>query len=74
MVNRAVPAKIQRLINVESALNDGIATPLVLVAIAGAATAEHAASTGSGRAVAELALARQAHRPQPQSPQRPAST
>ena len=56
MVNPAVPARIRRLINVESGLNDGIATPLVLVAIAGAATAEHAASTGPGTAVAELAL------------------
>ena len=56
MVNRAVPARIRRLINVESGLNDGIATPFVLVAIAGAATAEHAASTGPGKAVAELAL------------------
>jgi NhaP-type Na+/H+ or K+/H+ antiporter len=56
MVNRAVPARIRRLINVESGLNDGIATPFVLVAIAGAATAEHAASTGPGAAVAELAL------------------
>ena len=56
MVNRAVPARIRRLINVESGLNDGIATPVVLVAIAGAATAEHAASTGPGAAVAELAL------------------
>jgi NhaP-type Na+/H+ or K+/H+ antiporter len=56
MVNRAVPARIRRLINVESGLNDGIATPFVTVAIAGAATAEHAASTGAGKAVAELAL------------------
>jgi NhaP-type Na+/H+ or K+/H+ antiporter len=56
MVNRAVPARIRRLINVESGLNDGIATPFVLVAIAGAATAEHHASTGPGAAVAELAL------------------
>ena len=56
MVNQAVPARIRRLINVESGLNDGIAAALVLVAIAGAATAEHAASTGPGTAVAELAL------------------
>ena len=48
MVNGVVPARIRRLINVESGLNDGIATPFVLVAIAGAATAEHAASTGPG--------------------------
>ena len=56
MVNPAVPARIRRLINVESGLNDGIATPFVLVAIAGATTAEHVASTGPGEAVAELAI------------------
>ena len=56
MVNPAVPERIRRLLNVESGLNDGIATPVVLVAIAGAATAGHAASTGPGAAVAELAL------------------
>ncbi len=44
------------LLNIESGLNDGIATPVVLVAIAGAATAEHAASVGPGQAAAELAL------------------
>ena len=56
MVNPAVPARIRRLLNIESGLNDGIATPVVLVAIAGAAAAEHAASVGPGAAVAELAL------------------
>ncbi len=56
MINPAVPARIRRLINVESGLNDGIATPFVLVAIAGAGTAEHVASPGPGAAVAELAL------------------
>jgi NhaP-type Na+/H+ or K+/H+ antiporter len=56
MVNPAVPARIRRLINVESGLNDGIATPVVTVAIAGAATAEHAGHAGPGAAVAELAL------------------
>jgi NhaP-type Na+/H+ or K+/H+ antiporter len=56
MVNPAVPARIRRLLNIESGLNDGIATPVVLVAIAGAETAEHAASIGPGAAVAELAL------------------
>jgi NhaP-type Na+/H+ or K+/H+ antiporter len=55
IVNRAVPARIRRLLNVESGLNDGIATPFVLVAISGAVTVEHA-STGPGGAVAELAL------------------
>jgi NhaP-type Na+/H+ or K+/H+ antiporter len=56
MVNPAVPARIRRLLNVESGLNDGIATPFVLVAIAGAQTAEHAHGTGPGKAVAELAV------------------
>jgi NhaP-type Na+/H+ or K+/H+ antiporter len=56
MLNRAVPARIRRLINLESGLNDGIATPFVLVAVAGAGTAAHEAMTGPGEAVAELAL------------------
>jgi len=56
LINQAMPARIRRLINVESGLNDGIATPFVLIAVAGAETAGHAASTGPGRAVAELAL------------------
>ena len=56
MINPAVPARIRRLINVESGLNDGIATPFVLIAVAGAATAEHESSIGPGAAVAELAL------------------
>ena len=46
MVNPAVPERIRRLINVESGLNDGIATPFVLVAVAGADTSGHTASTG----------------------------
>ncbi|MGC2009277.1 cation:proton antiporter, partial [Trebonia sp.] len=56
IVNPAVPARIRRLINVESGLNDGIATPFVLVALAGAQTAEHAHATGPGKAVAELVV------------------
>ena len=56
MVNPAVPVRIRRLLNVESGLNDGIATPVVLVAIAGAATAEHATSVGPAAAAAELVL------------------
>jgi sodium/hydrogen antiporter len=56
MVNPAVPARVRRLINVESGLNDGIATPVVLVAIAGAAATEEAAHTGPAAAVAELAI------------------
>ena len=56
MVNPAVPARIRRLINVESGLNDGIATPFVLVALAGAGPGGHTAGIGPGTAVAELAL------------------
>ena len=56
MVNPAVPERIRRLTNVESGLNDGIATPVVLVAVAGAGTAGHEGGIGPARAVAELAL------------------
>src|SRR5947208_1889339 len=56
MANPAIPARIRRLINVESGLNDGIATPVVSLALAGAATAEHATHTAPGAEVAELAL------------------
>ena len=40
MSDRRVPALTRRVLNVESGLNDGIVTPLVLVAIAGFAEAE----------------------------------
>jgi hypothetical protein len=46
MVNPAVPARIRRLINVESGLNDGIATRSCWSRSPGAGTAEHAASAG----------------------------
>jgi sodium/hydrogen antiporter len=55
MANPLVPARIRRLINVESGLNDGIATPCVSVALAGAAGAGHAGH-GPAAAVAELAV------------------
>jgi len=53
MANPVVPARIRRLINVESGLNDGIATPFVSVAIAGVAGGH---GHGPAAAVAELAL------------------
>ena len=56
MTNPAVPARIRRLINVESGLNDGIATPFVSVALAGAATAGEVAGHGPAAAVAELGV------------------
>jgi sodium/hydrogen antiporter len=40
IVHPAVPIRIRRLLNVESGLNDGIVTPVVLVALAAAASAD----------------------------------
>lgn len=54
MTNPSVPARIRRLINVESGLNDGIATPAVLIALAGAG--DTAVGHGLDGAVASLAL------------------
>jgi sodium/hydrogen antiporter len=56
MANTVVPARIRRLINVESGLNDGITTPFVLVALVGAASTEHISATAPATAVAQLAL------------------
>lgn len=57
VTNAAVPSRIRRLITVESGLNDGIATPVVMVAIAGAASAEEVAGAGGlGGAMLELAI------------------
>ena len=39
VTNTTVPSRVRRLITVESGLNDGIATPVVMLAIAGAAAA-----------------------------------
>jgi sodium/hydrogen antiporter len=55
VTNPAVPSRIRRLITVESGLNDGIATPVVMLAIAGAATAEGVADASAlGDALVEL--------------------
>ena len=40
MSDPTVPSRIRRVLNVESGLNDGIATPIVLIAIAGVAADE----------------------------------
>ena len=56
MANPMVPARIRRLVNVESGLNDGIATPFVSVALAGAAVGGEVAGHGPAKAVAELAV------------------
>jgi len=49
-----VPARVRRIVNVESGLNDGIVTPVVVLAIAGAAAFEHGG--GAAHAVLELLL------------------
>src|SRR5262249_60925471 len=56
MANPAIPARIRRLIHVESGLNDGIATPFVSIAIAGAATGGELAGHGAAAAAAELVV------------------
>ncbi|MFF2406625.1 cation:proton antiporter [Streptomyces sp. NPDC058092] len=57
MVDPVVPARIRRLINVESGLNDGIATPFVVLALAGvAASGSTPDSQVSGSALVELAI------------------
>ena len=57
VTNEAVPSRVRRLITVESGLNDGIATPVVMVAIAGAGAVQGAdGSSGAGGAAVELAI------------------
>ncbi|WP_113700884.1 cation:proton antiporter [Nonomuraea lactucae] len=51
-----VPARVRRLINVESGLNDGIVTPVVLLAIAGAQATESAQRFQPGSVLGVLAL------------------
>lgn len=55
VTNPVVPSRVRRLITVESGLNDGIATPVVMLAIAGAASAEGIADApGLAEALLEL--------------------
>ncbi|HEX6474805.1 MAG TPA: cation:proton antiporter, partial [Candidatus Limnocylindria bacterium] len=57
MTNPAVPGRVRRVLNVESGLNDGIATPVVTVAIAGAAaTASVQGPPSLGGAFVDLAI------------------
>ena len=57
MNNPRVPAKVRRILNVESGLNDGIATPIVLLAIAGLAAELGVEGVhGPGRAAVSLAI------------------
>lgn len=55
MSDPTVPTRIRRVLNVESGLNDGIATPIVLVAIAGVAADEGIGGVhGPGHALVAL--------------------
>ena len=54
--NPAVPVHLRAVLNVESGLNDGIVTPVVMVALAGAAAAEGAHGGGAVHAVRQLLL------------------
>ena len=56
VTNPVVPSRIRRVITVESGLNDGIATPIVMVAIAGAVVAEESSGSEAGGALVELAI------------------
>ncbi|MGA2474775.1 MAG: cation:proton antiporter [Acidimicrobiales bacterium] len=54
MQDKRVPSGVRRLLNVESGLNDGIATPFVNLFIAGAVTTEAVSGTHLSKAVVEL--------------------
>ncbi|HEY6426486.1 MAG TPA: cation:proton antiporter [Acidimicrobiales bacterium] len=54
MNDQRVPAGVRRILNVESGLNDGIATPFVNLFIAGAASSEAIHASGPGVAAADL--------------------
>ena len=57
MTDPAVPDRVRRVLNVESGLNDGIATPVVTVAIAGVASAASVQGLPSlGGAFTDLAI------------------
>jgi len=57
MEDERIPRRIRRILNVESGLNDGIATPFVMFFIAGAATeANVVGATGPVSALADLAV------------------
>ncbi len=49
-----VPARVRRVLNVESGLNDGIATPFVNLFLAGALAAESIGANGVGQAAVDL--------------------
>jgi len=56
VANPVVPLRIRQLVTVESGVNDGIATPVVLLALAGAAAEEIGGAAWLGGALAELGI------------------
>jgi len=57
VMNPAVPSRVRRLITVESGLNDGIVTPVVMFALAAAVSVEELESApGLPEALAELGI------------------
>jgi NhaP-type Na+/H+ or K+/H+ antiporter len=57
VTDTAVPSRVRRLVAVESGLNDGIATPVVVLALAGSASAEGlAGAPGPVEALVELGI------------------
>lgn len=54
MSDERVPARVRRVLNVESGLNDGIATPFVNLFLAGALSAESISTGGIGKAAIDL--------------------
>ena len=56
VTNASVPARIRRVLNVESGLNDGIATPFVFFALALATTEATGGGGGLGEALADTAI------------------
>lgn len=56
LLDQRVPARVRRVLNIESGLNDGIATPFVNVFLAGAVTEEAVHSAGAGSAVLKILI------------------
>ena len=56
VTDKRLPQRVRQSLNVESGLNDGIATPFVLIALAALGSSGHAAGIGPAEAAAELAL------------------
>jgi NhaP-type Na+/H+ or K+/H+ antiporter len=54
MSDERVPIRVRRVLNVESGLNDGIATPFVNLFLAGALAAEFISAGGIGQAAVDL--------------------